>query len=99
MYKIMLLTLVLIMFQGCTKIVYVSKPVYYRTKLPVKLTENITLPKPPNKELYITSSVMDKEDMLTTLIVSLYGTIGKYKIRMKKIKEFETNTTKVTSED
>jgi len=58
------------------------------------LKDDIELPKPIDKKTYIEALPMQREYYDTTLIIKLYKTIGKYKLKLKALRDFDKNLTK-----
>ncbi len=91
--------LLLIMMTGCaTKTEIKEVRVVKKIKLipPKKLiNDDIALPEPPNKEKYIKSGPITRENMLTFYIIDLLSVIKEYKLKLKSINNWykETNTT------
>ena len=66
---------------------YVHPPEYL-------LRDNIELPKPVDKKTYIEATPSEREFYNTKLILNLYKTIGKYKLKLKALREFDKNISK-----
>ncbi len=89
------ISLFLFVITGCatreTKIVYITKTKTKFNFLPKRYyVDNITLPKPPNKKIYLLADPIKRNNLSTNLILELYKTIGLYKIKLRAIKNYET---------
>ena len=96
-FTLMLLTITLL-FSGCSSrpepVIKVNTITKYINTPSYLVNDNIPLPKPADKETYIKALPLEREMMDTMLIVKLYSTIGKYKLKLKAIRDFDKNVTK-----
>ena len=98
--KTILLLISFFLFIGCSsskqKIIYIEKPIIKYRHLPSHFyKDDIILPKPPNTIIYVEADPIKRENMLTNLIIELYKTIGYYKIKLKYIKKYENNASRL----
>jgi len=88
----------MVLFSGCSSrpepVIKVNTITKYINTPSYLVNDNIPLPKPADKETYIKALPLEREMMDTTLIVKLYSTIGKYKLKLKAIRDFDKNVTK-----
>jgi hypothetical protein len=91
--------LFILFYTGCAtkpKIEYVTVTKTRYVALPADMyKDGIELPKPPNKYDYIIASPLEREKMLVNHILDLYKTIGLYKLKLKYIKLYEINASKI----
>ena len=105
MFKIGILIAALLLATGCTRVVTKLVPketIKYET-MPTSLLKNyITTPTPPNRVDFVKAGPLEREVLLSNTIVDLYTTIGKYKLKLKAIKDYNdklTNLSKSTSHE
>lgn len=98
MNKIIFLILAIttiILFSGCAskeRVVYLEKPVYKYESIPNNILENnITIPKPLDREKFIKADPIERERMLVILVVDLYKTVGEYQLSIDKIKKYNNS--------
>jgi len=106
MKKTLLLLLTTLLFiTGCApkeKIVYVTKVKTKYILMPKDFyKDDINMPNFPSMKTYIKASPYKREKILTNHILDLYNCIGKYKLKLKSIKEFneKMNNNKTTQEN
>jgi len=97
MIKQIMVSIILIFFlTGCfcdKKVILKDKLIY--NKIPKTIiNDDIVLTKPPDKNLYIKASPVERELMLRNVIIGLYKNISEYKIKLIKIKEYDDNISK-----
>jgi len=101
--KVISLLITFFLFTGCSgkqKIIYVEKPIIKYKHLPPHFYEdNVILPKPPDTLIYIEADPIKRENMLTNLIIELYKTIGYYKLKLRYIRKYENNISKLEGSD
>lgn len=82
-------------FTGCSeKTVYVPEYVYVQHKIPSSITDdNIKVYKQTDMEAFVKADPILRIEMLQIWVAKLYGNIGEYKLKLKKIKQYEDNVT------
>ena len=99
---LLIITTYTIILTGCSTrndVVYVEKPKPVYIAIPDNIIiDDIDLPPPPNKESYINSGPIEREHMLGKHIITLYGVIRKYKLKLRKIEEFNNKTKQLTTQ-
>ena len=97
---LILLFITTISFIGCSRQPDVK--VVYKERL-VKLyppqhfmEDDISLPKPPSKFSYVTSSPLKRETMLVNYTIDLLKTIKLYKLKLKALREWNNKIRKNT---
>lgn len=100
MRYILISLLSIFIFTGCvTKTVYVTKKEYVKYDLPTKfITDDIVLQQPPEREVYIKSTPLEKELLMRDFVIGLYGNIASYKLKLKGIRKFDDNVSKIIKE-
>lgn len=95
--KFLILLYTMFLVTGCA---FKQEPVYV-TKVQLKhipipsslLIDDIILPKPPNREAYVSSDPIDRGTMNKVLIINLYRAVGEYKLKLNAIRDFDKNIT------
>jgi len=90
--QILIVVIISVLISGCAskpKVVYVKtsivKPIYVPDTL---LKDDIELPVPPKRHLFIKTTPLRRETLLVNHILDLYKVIGKYKLKLKAIKDY-----------
>jgi len=101
MLKYILIVMAILFVTGCgCKPVVSVIPVKVHEPIPAPiLRDDITIPKPPNRAIFIHASPIDRETILTKKMISLYKTIAKYRSKLKSIKEYDNNLTISTEKE
>jgi len=88
------------LLSGCTtRTIYVPKNVYIKYDIPKELvTDDVKLQTPPDREVYIGSNPIERERIMKTLIIGLYGNIASYKLKLKAIKKYDDNVSRIIKE-
>jgi len=90
--QIFIIPMILLIILGCAskpKIVYVKtsvvKPIYVPDTL---LKDDIELPVPPERHVFIKTTPLRRETLLVNHILDLYKVIGKYKLKLKAVRDY-----------
>ncbi|RLF08144.1 MAG: hypothetical protein DRJ64_01650 [Thermoprotei archaeon] len=99
--RIILLLLPILFLQGCmfTKTVYVPVvEIKYENIPTVLLVDDIEIPEPPEREKFIKANPIEREQMLTKVVIDLYSSMKLYKLKLANIAEFDDNASKIVKE-
>ena len=90
-----LVLVILLLLSGCSERIIYKTKTYYKPLPRELILDDVMLPLPPDKTLYINGTPVIREIMLKNLIIELYSTIYIYKIRIRDIKKYDENASKI----
>ena len=96
-----LFVLTVISLAGCsakTKVKVLPVKVY--EPLPRELlVDDIIVPRPPDRETFINSDPIERELMLSNKLIDLYKVISQYKLKLKGIRNYDTNISNTSKKE
>jgi len=105
MIKYVLMAVIAFMFSGCfrcqpvieTKVVYKDKVILVAP--PKEVLNDISIPRPPDRELFIQSSSIDRLNMLTNYSIDLMKRLNSSNNRFRSLREWVDKQKKIYKED
>jgi PBP1b-binding outer membrane lipoprotein LpoB len=87
--RYLLIVMAIFFLSGCVKKVYVPVVSTRYEEIPNDLIkDDISLPKPPDRESFVNSGPIERGSMLTSTVMDLYSTIRLYKLKLKHISDY-----------
>jgi len=105
MIKYILMLMITLLFSGCfwcqpvveTKVVYKDKVILVAP--PKEVLSDVSIPKPPDKELFIQSGSIDRLNMLTKYSISLMKRLNSSNNKFRSLREWVDKQKKIYKAD